>query len=562
MTQTATVPVLQEIEHNVVTFITALLNQQTPDLSCELGPYTAICHILAERMPQAPTAQAAQDMLKHVRKKPGNEPFDRLLKDRLDPHPEKKPHTPTPLEDDEPYIPPLPDGIITPLAIEGGIIEIMHAYIQYSEEMSPEGYSWFHEGCFWWLASTIAARRIRIDFRTDIYTSLYLALVARSSLFAKSETASVPKKVLRKLGLGYLLNPDRITPQKLLSNMGGKYADFSQYGAMNQEEQEAFHCQLAMSAQRGWMHDEFGKFIQGMMNQSSTMADFNSILLSLESSPEDYKNDTITRSLEPITKPYLTILGSATPSNFRHDGKKGDDLWLDGTHARFGFLCPPKGAERDKPFERGQIECPQIVLVTLRAWHNRLGLPHIAITPKLDKKGEPTAEYEVTQVRPLPEHSLSISDDAYDTWCRYRSALKQIIKGDESEIFDSSYQRLPIKAIKIAALAASIENAAQIEQRHILIALRFSEKLRTSLHRLYSQITGVTKQGESPEEKILKLLEKKGALTAREVSQYTHSDAQSTLSRLEALKREGEISSIKQGKKTIYSLLLEENEQV
>src|SRR5262249_43733423 len=154
------------------------------------------------------------------------------------------------------------------------------------------------------------------------------------------------------------------------------------------------------------------------------MAEFNSILLSLEKSPDRYENETLARGSEPIEKPYISLIGCATPSNFRDNNRKGTDLWRDGTYARFGFICPPAELYLDVPFQRGWIPTPSNLAHGLADWHRRLGERSIALVPVEDKKGEETGEYTVEEGVPLPEQPLSLSDDAYRLWTAFRSTIR------------------------------------------------------------------------------------------------------------------------------------------
>jgi Protein of unknown function (DUF3987)/Bacterial regulatory protein, arsR family len=547
----------QEMENNVIHFIAALLNLQKPKPAPgTLGIYAGICQMLAEKMPQAPNPEAARAILRSVRKLKQNRALDDLLKRRFDSQPEQEQETTSEPEWTTEYT-PLPQGIIPQVLLEPtGIVSLMASYVAYSKEVSPEGYEDFHELCFWGVLSILAARRICIAFRGKVYPSLYLTMVSKGAAFSKTETLEAVKQVLAALGLSYLLMPDRRTPQSLLSSMGGKYVDLSKYGELTGAAQELFKKELASCAQRGWTNDELGKFFTGMMNQNSVMAEFNSILLSLEKSPERYVNETITRGIEPIEKPYMSIIGCATPSNFRENNTKGTDLWRDGTYARFGFICPPTDEYLDIPFQRGWIPVPADLIQELHHWNDRLGERRIELTPREDKKGEVTGEYTVEEIEPLPEQALSLSDDAYSLWIDYRSIIRGIARNDPSEMFDSAYKRLAIRAVKLAALAASIEASSCIQQRHMVIALRFCEKMRASFHRLYSMVFEPPAK-EAPEDKILKVLRQKGPLTARQITQYTHMTVATTRRYLETLVKEGEVCDGKQGRKRIYALLHE-----
>ena len=556
----------QEIENTVVNFIKALLNQEKCDpASLALGSYAGICQVLAETIPQAPNKEAASALLRSVRKLKQNKALDDLLKRQFD---QKQSNGSQQREGPKEGVQswtteytPLPNGLLPDMVLSPqGVVALMTSYVAYSKELSPEGYEDFHELCFWGLLSILAARRVAIAFRGKVYTSLYLAMVAKGAAFSKSETGDVVKHVLESLGLSYLLMADRRTPQSLLSNMSGKYADTSKYGDLTEEAKELFKKKLASCAQRGWINDELGKFFTGMMNQNSVMAEFNSILLSLEKSPDRYENETLARGSEPIDKPYISLIGCATPSNFRDNNRKGTDLWRDGTYARFGFICPPEGLYLDIPFQRGWIPVPADLVQGLRGWHDRLGERSIVLVQTPDKKGEGAGSYTVEEMERLPEQALSLSDDAYSLWTAYRSTIRGLARSDSSEIFDSAYKRLAIRAVKIAALAASVEASPSIELRHMVMALRFSEKMRASFHRLYTLVFEPRAQ-ESAEEKILKLLMQKGPLTARDVRHYTNSDAPTTLKRLEALVREGEISATTQGRKTVYCICHDEEKR-
>ena len=537
----------------------------------DLGEFTNVCQIIRSQVNGKPEA-IRRNLLKSVRRMPKNKKLDSILKEYYDTSsiveedtedknddPKQDPPTVEVIPDENDY-PLLPEGIIPDITIEGGIVDLRKTYRAYSEENSPEAFEDFHELCFWWALSTIAARRIRFLLKSakSQYTSLYLAMVARSSAYAKTETAGVAIEVIRKLNLDFLLIPDRITPARLLSNMGARFIDTAPYENMSEDEQYRFRLRIAMSGQRGWVHDEFGKFISGMVGQSSISADFASILLSFESSPKFYENETIQRGAEPIENVHLSLLGCATPSNFRENGRKGPNLWLDGTYARFGFICPPRGTGIDKPFALGESRTPTLLLNGLRNWSDRLGYPEIDLQPRENKQGD-IEGHDILKLKPLPEHTLDFDPNAYELWTRYRSATKALVRDDESETFDSSYQRLCIRVLRLAALAASYENAPEIEVRHMVIALQFSEKLRISGHRLYNQTaSSYANPSSMPENKILKLLDQKEKpLTAREIAQYTNKDAQETAKRLNMLEREGEIKSEKIGRTIKYFLVRE-----
>jgi hypothetical protein len=84
---------------------------------------------------------------------------------------------------------------------------------------------------------------------------------------------------------------------------------------------------------------------------------------------------------------------------------------------------------------------------------------------------------------------------------------------------DASYARLPVKAMRIALLFASLENNGRIELSHWAGAQQITERWRADLHNLMSQLDQSEISSERTiEEKITKLLERNDRLTARQVS--------------------------------------------
>jgi hypothetical protein len=457
----------------------------------------------------------------------------------------------------EVIVPPLPDGVALPAETSALACPLREEYIHYSELLSPEGYKDFHDACFWGMLSIIAARRISVNFSLPIYTPLYIALAARTSLYAKTETAKVVKVVLKAAGLDWLLGPDRTTPQKLLSDMAGTSIP-RDYGRQTPEEQALFKLRLATPGQLGWINDELGKFVKGMLRPNSIMADFADLLLTFDSCPEVYRNATLARSSEPIAFPYLALIGCMTLSNIRDHAASGAEFWGDGFWARFAFLTPPPGSQIDAPFTRGHKPVPSSLLVPLRAWHDRLGSPIIELVQATNAQGEPTGEYEQRLVSQRRETCLSVSDAAYAGWCRYRSALKGMITTFPNEDLDGSYDRLPIKAIRIAALSASLQGCHQVELRHWALAQEVAERWRASLHHLYAQVNLPTRAGgPTMEEKIVEAvrhLQSKGmeSVSARDVAKALHKDRKDIDPYMRALAKEGIFEEIPARKNPRY----------
>jgi Protein of unknown function (DUF3987) len=444
-------------------------------------------------------------------------------------------------------VPPLPEDVALSPELSRGACPLRDEYVQYSELLSPEGYKEFHEGSFWTMLSTIAARRIYAEFSKPLYTPLYIILTARTSLYAKSVTADVMRDVLTAAGLDWLLGADRTTPQKLMSDMAGKYIP-DDYKRLLPDEQEILKLRLAMSGQVGWINDEFGKFVKGMLRQSSVMSDFAELFLTFDNCPPKYRNATIARSSEPIRHPYLSMLGCMTFASVRDNAKAGAEFWGDGFWARFSFITPPPGTYIDAPFTRGRKPVPASLSTALHEWHKRLGVPVIDIVEALDEKGKPTGKYEKHLIQEGEETRINISDAAYDGWVRYRSALRDMIAKFSNEDLDGSYDRLPIKAIRVATLAASLQGCTEIELRHWALAQEVTESWRTSLHQMYAQVN-TQQQAETMEDKVLAttlaLLEKQQDVSARDVGRALHKDSRDVSTYLRTLAKEEILEEVK-----------------
>ncbi|GER88634.1 hypothetical protein KDW_27960 [Dictyobacter vulcani] len=385
--------------------------------------------------------------------------------------------------------PMLPPEACLPVELGRDACYFLDIYEQFSREASPEGYDGFHAFCGIWLLSVVAARRVYLPFNTKrIHTNVMIALCGRTSLFAKSTTARVAKEILYAAGLGHLLGPDRATPAKLLSDMTGKLLP-PNYGDLPIEKQEQLRSRLAQAGQRGLFFDEFGKFMQGMLKRGSMTSDFAELFLTLDACPPEYENSTIARGGEPIQKPYLSLLGSMTPSNLRESARTGSDFWTEGFGARVSFVTAPIDQYKDQPLHPTELAIPEELIHTLVQWHHRLGVPDCQIIQLEEEssKGKGQVRYTIERGE-LSENVCSITHEAYNAWKRYRSALKGMLISFPGEDFHGSYTRLPETAMRMAILMASLENENHIELRHWAKAQDLAEKLRLNLHELYRQI--------------------------------------------------------------------------
>src|SRR6266704_497189 len=293
-------------------------------------------------------------------------------------------------------IPALPDSAMLPQSLSTGACEWLDKYIEYSKLRSPEGFQDFHEAC------------------------------------AKTTTANKAVDVLQASGLRWLLGNDRTTPQKLLTDMVGDPP--KHYDDLDADKQFQLNKRLAMPAKRGWRYGEFGELVKALGRGGGIMDDLKGLLLQLDDCLDSYTYGTQSRGDERIEKPYLALLGDTTPASIRSCSKSGSDFWTDGFWSRFIFVTPPEGTGTDNPFDLGSFPVPFDLSRPLRDWHERLGIPAIAIEVKRDEKNRVTG---LDCVRgELPETTIKLDQEVYQAWIRYRSALKKIMGELQTEDFD------------------------------------------------------------------------------------------------------------------------------
>ena len=425
-------------------------------------------------------------------------------------------------------------------------------YIEFSRKWSPRAHDDFHESVGLWLLSTISARRVAIDFGKLRYTSLYIALAGRTSVFAKSTTADIAQSILKAARLTYMLAPDDATPQAFVRSMTHYVPE--NYGDLSMEQQDERKRKIAFAAQRGWYFDEFGQKISAMMRDGGFMSDFRSLLRKFDDTPDMYEYETIGRGSDIVRQPSLALLANLTPADLQPYAKRGSALWNDGFWARYAFCTPPLNAERkNERFPQGRRIIPTSLIQPLIEWHNRLGIPDVQIT-------EQNSKYSATVTFPEPQICIMPSE-VYDAYYRYNDALIDLVTKSCLTDLDGNYARLPEKALRVAMLLASLENDGVIELCHWHRAQQVAETWRQNLHNLYDQITG---EAETPkiiamEDKIMRLISEKGPRTIREIVQGVRGlDAGQAKLMVKSLTDAGFLALMKDGRSERYRLEVED----
>jgi hypothetical protein len=350
------------------------------------------------------------------------------------------------------------------------------------------------------------------------FTNLYIALCARTSLHAKSSTAEIAIQILHQAGLGWLLAADSATPQKFISYLTTKLVD--KYDSLDDDQKTWARLRAGMAGQRGWYYDEFGQHVAAMMREGGFMADFRGLLRRMDDTPARYEYGSISRGSDVVELPYLALLTNSTPDDYRPFARRGAVLWGDGFMARFALITPPEGERLRDRFPAGERIIPGELLNPLIAWHNRLGLPQVEITDVTDEKGERTGAKAV-QVSSRPMITLKVTSEVHEAFYTYHDGLLDLLADSENHDLDGNYARLAEKALRIAALLASLGNCDAVTLPYWARAQAITEEWRAGLHRLYVQINepGLSEEREN-EERLLQIIHRHGPATAAEAARY------------------------------------------
>lgn len=440
--------------------------------------------------------------------------------------------------------PQLPQEALPPHDLELNGCLWLDRYVEFSQEWSPRSFDGYHEAIGLWILSTVAARRVAVPFGGERYTNLYILLVGRTSLYAKTTAVKIAKELLSKVELSYLLLPDETTPQRMLVDMSSRLPE--NWEKLVVAEKDEIKKRLAFAGQKGWYHDEFGQNIQSMMKKDGPYADFRGILRKMDDTGQSYEKATISRGVEVIDRPYLALLGVLTPADLVQVAHIGSILWGDGYLARMGLVVPTNGFTKEGRFPEGARIIPPELTDPIRDWHMRLGIPDVNI--------------EQGQLHPIEDRTyskLEFSQEATNAYYNYDSALRGLLKDMTTHDFDGNYARFPEKALRISALFASLEGCSTIELRHWAKAQGIVERWRSGLHSLYKQVNEIKPESQilTDEMKVKKALREKIFPTAREIQQYTGIPKDKVHEILDGLIKQESVSSENAGRTTRYRLL-------
>lgn len=449
-------------------------------------------------------------------------------------------------------VPELPEEARLPDWLGQDACPWLDDYVAFSKKWSPESYHGYHEACGLFVLSTVAARRVVFNLGGVKATNLYILLVGRTSIHAKTTAARIGTGLLKEANLGWLLAPNEITPQKLIEIMSSKALP-KNYNSLSAHAQKNALNRVRTAGQRGWFLDEFGGNIASMMQLSSVMFGIKNLIRILDSAPEDYEYSTIKRGQNLIFNPYLSILGNITIADLIPYAKKGNNLWGDGFLARFCMVVPPNDNLSFGRFPNEKRVFPESLTSPLKEWSDRLGFPEYQI---IDSEGQKIVKCEQTIFS-----SLTISDETFDAYYEYRDALKMMMTNNPDHDLDGNYLRLAEKALRIAALFASLGGSECIELAHWAKAQEITEHWRVGLHELHRQVNDNNRdqpkayiKDMSHEEQILRAVSKKGIVGMREIAQFTTLKTDVIKPIMAEFVQEGKLMAINDNGKECYKL--------
>jgi hypothetical protein len=437
---------------------------------------------------------------------------------------------------------PLPDYARLDPKLETDASPWLNAYIEHSRYWSPRSFEGFHEAVGLWLLSTVAARRVVVHFGKPQYTPLLIALAGRSTIHAKTTAAEIGIEVLTAAGLDWLLADDSATPQKFVRDRTQAPPD--NFDKLSGKDLALAEMRLMFAGQCGWWYDEFGMLLHAMARSGGAMADFSGLLRKFDDCAPKYVYGTIGRPTDKIIAPYLALMASLTPADLKPLMRKGSAGWSDGFWARWIFVTPPSNEYRNDRFPGGKRTPPPGLVQTLTHWHERLGKPTYYVHDK-----EP-------QIGPLPVTVCHMSPDAHEAYYRYNQALLDLMATGGMEDLDAWHGRLATKALRAAALLASLENDNEIELPHWARAQAMAERWRESAYRLYQQTnTQDVTDKKNAEDAVMKVVERLVSPSVREIGQRIKwLSAGEIQEQLEKLLRAGMVEAVKTTQTIRYRL--------
>lgn len=449
--------------------------------------------------------------------------------------------------------PPLPSEVNLPEDLGVDACPWLDEYIKFSRKWSPESFDGYHEACGLFVLSAIAARRVVFNLGSVRATNLNILLVGRTSIHAKTTAAEIGISLLRAADLDWMLAPDEVTPEKLVEIMSSNELP-QNFNILDEHEKERSKKRVLTAGQRAWFLDEFGGNLVSMIRPDSVMFGNKGLIRILDSAPPNYVRSTVGRGQNSVRNPYLALLGNITIADLVPVARKCTTLWGDGFFARFAMVVPPADELNSGEFPNQEKSFPASLIDPLAKWDCQLGFPEYQVVESGDK--------QILKIKPINSTPLIISDKAYKAFYNYHNGLRNMILNSQNHDLDGNYGRLGEKALRIAALFASLENNDSIELNHWAKAQAIAERWRVGLHELYRQVNDINRDQLTTyiknlpiEDQVLRAVRKNKLMDMREISQFTGLKKDIVEPALAKLVSENLLAEIKDNGKKRFMLL-------
>jgi hypothetical protein len=430
-------------------------------------------------------------------------------------------------------------------------------YIEFAQQAAPMSPRSFHEAAALFLISTAIARRVKYPFGADeIYPNLFILFIAPPAIYTKTTGSRVMGKTMKAAGIDHLLLSQTITPQALINEMSTSIP--ARLAEMSEESLDQWLNERAFASQRAWRFGEAGQLFEAIQQEYN--AGLTQIILQLYDCEEKIEDQTQSRGRITACNTYLTMWGVSTPGDMQSHMKK-PSFWSNGLASRFCIVLPDtESVYAELP---PKVEIPAGISSGLRAIFSRFPIPCVKLVESDDPKSKGKKELVIYNKQPAVEALLSsdarMLHSSYSRTIGYQFAKDRKIESP----FDLVYHRYSVHALKLAIILAVADDATlgstpnkesgiTVQACHMARAIRIVERWRASFHALYQDI-GMSDELRLADKVILQLT--KRAMTARELMQQTHAPTSTELLIiLKSLQESGMIESMKQGKRTEWSI--------
>lgn len=380
-------------------------------------------------------------------------------------------------------------------------------YINWAVEASPLTPRLFHESMALWLLATVSTRRMKATIGgEDIYSNLYILIVARTTIYRKSTAMKLAKTLLNKANLSALLLPSEATPEALFDELAGvKPMNFD---GLSEDTKTRWKLGRVFAAQRSFMRDEVSSIFANM--KKDYMAGIHELLLQgYDADSGSYDKQLKSKGITTVRDMCFSFLGATTPAMYAKYITVEEQE--SGLMPRFAIVTP----DGEMPYR-----APADVNETPQALIDRLRHMFLKVLP-----GNPHAPAVLGEVVTPPVANVGFMVEGREKLDLYRRALghEMVVKETIDDHLSPFYARLGTMVYKVAMLLAAIDTedgSVKVEDRHAYAAILICEQWRESLHRLQRDIDKA-RGGLSDDNKVLALIKQAGerGLTMRDIMQ-------------------------------------------